>query len=241
MRELISGIYQIINLVNGNRYIGSSKDILKRKGEHFNLLRRGKHENNHLQNACDKFGIENLSFSVIEYCESDKETLLLREQYYMDTLKPEYNLNPLAQSCFGVKHTEESRRNMAKAARNRPTISEETRAKMSEKAKGNKSLSGYIPSEETRKKLSAALIGNKRRLGIPHTLEARKKMSGPRGPLDHKRKSPPSVSTETKEKIAAKKREWWANKKQAVNSMESMDCSNVTQNTLFLNDSRQTL
>lgn len=213
MRELISGVYQILNLVNGKRYIGSSKDILKRKGEHYNLLRRGKHENNHLQNACNKFGIENLSFCILEECEGSKEILLIREQHYLDVFKPEYNLNPLAHSCLGVKHTEETRRNVSRAAQNRPPVRNETREKHSVSMKGNKRLSGYVPSEETREKLSASLVGNTRAEGHHWTLseETRARMRKPKGPQTKKRAP---ISEETREKISARKREWWANKKQ---------------------------
>ena len=41
----ISGIYEIINLVNGKSYIGSSVDIRKRKWEHLHALRKNKHIN----------------------------------------------------------------------------------------------------------------------------------------------------------------------------------------------------
>ena len=48
MLDKISGIYEIICLVNGKYYVGSSKDILYRKGKHLGKLKRNKHENPHL-------------------------------------------------------------------------------------------------------------------------------------------------------------------------------------------------
>jgi predicted GIY-YIG superfamily endonuclease len=43
-----SGVYGIVNLVNGKVYIGSSVDLSRREGEHFRLLRGGYHRNTYL-------------------------------------------------------------------------------------------------------------------------------------------------------------------------------------------------
>ena len=40
--EVISGIYEIENLVNGNKYVGSSKDIYERWVQHQRELRKEK-------------------------------------------------------------------------------------------------------------------------------------------------------------------------------------------------------
>lgn len=46
-----SGIYMIVNLLNGKRYVGSSVDIYNRLHEHqFNLIKNKAH-NVHLQSA----------------------------------------------------------------------------------------------------------------------------------------------------------------------------------------------
>ena len=44
----VSGIYCIINLKNGKRYIGSSKNVRQRLWSHRAELRHNKHENPHL-------------------------------------------------------------------------------------------------------------------------------------------------------------------------------------------------
>lgn len=80
------GIYKITNKKSGKFYIGSSDDLNKRKYDHFYELRNGTHINTHLKNAYNKDGEENFIFEVIEECGSDE--LLIREQYYLDTLKP---------------------------------------------------------------------------------------------------------------------------------------------------------
>jgi group I intron endonuclease len=54
-------------------------------------------------------------FIIFEYCEPDK--LILREQFYIDALKPEYNINPIAGSRLGSKHSEESIAKMSESCR----------------------------------------------------------------------------------------------------------------------------
>lgn len=91
----ISGIYCIINIVNNKRYIGSSKNIRIRLWKHRSLLRGGKHENPHLQNSWNKNGENNFDYYIIEQCDEIK--LLEREQYYINNMKPEYNINLITQ------------------------------------------------------------------------------------------------------------------------------------------------
>ena len=47
---------------------------------------------------------------IIEFC--DTEELLKREQYYLDNLKPQYNIVESAGSTLGYKHTPESLQKM---------------------------------------------------------------------------------------------------------------------------------
>lgn len=77
-----SGIYQILNTMNGKRYIGQSRSLNNRKYEHFCQLSRNEHGNSHLQNAYNLYGEENFEWSVIEYV--DSENLTEREQYWVN-------------------------------------------------------------------------------------------------------------------------------------------------------------
>lgn len=43
---------------------------------------------------------------ILEFCNLNK--LLSREQFYLDNLKPEYNIAQTAGSTLGYKHTDES-------------------------------------------------------------------------------------------------------------------------------------
>lgn len=101
-----SGVYQWKNNTNGNSYIGSSVDLSKRLLQYFNAdhLLRNKHMT--ICNSLLKHGHSNFSLVILEYCDSKKT--IEREQYYMDLLKPEYNLLKFAGSSLGFKHTEET-------------------------------------------------------------------------------------------------------------------------------------
>ena len=85
----ISGIYQIRNATNNKKYIGSSKDIHKRWWHHRLDLTLRTHKNKHLLASWRKYGEKSFEFSIIEKCSAS--ALLIREQYYIDELKPEYN------------------------------------------------------------------------------------------------------------------------------------------------------
>jgi hypothetical protein len=56
--------------------------------------------------ALIKYGYSNFKLEILEYCTI--EDIRAREQYYLDILKPEYNLLPTAGSSLGFKHSEES-------------------------------------------------------------------------------------------------------------------------------------
>ncbi|SRR5260221_12917448 len=45
---------------------------------------------------------------ILEYCEKVKAVILSKEQFYLDLLKPEYNILKVAGSSLGYKHTVET-------------------------------------------------------------------------------------------------------------------------------------
>jgi hypothetical protein len=53
-----------------------------------------------------KYGYSNFKLEILEYCSRD--TVISREQYYLDLLSPEYNILDKAGSSAGYKHTEEA-------------------------------------------------------------------------------------------------------------------------------------
>ena len=65
-RELVSrkgGIYSFVHKVNGNQYIGSTKDLYVRLNEHLSHRK----SNKALQAAILKCGLDNFNFCIYEY------------------------------------------------------------------------------------------------------------------------------------------------------------------------------
>ena len=109
----MTGIYKIENIVNKKIYIGSCSNFNVRKGSHLCLLRQGKHHSIKLQRSFDKYGEANFIISLIESCE--KENLIKREQYYIDSLKPYYNICLIAGSTQGRIFTDSHKERLSKS------------------------------------------------------------------------------------------------------------------------------
>lgn len=95
-------IYQILNKVNGKFYIGSSYDYKRRKQAHLWQLRNNQHKCPHLQHSWNKHGENSFEFVILEEL-TRREELIPREQYYLDKLKPQYNILQIAGSSVGHK------------------------------------------------------------------------------------------------------------------------------------------
>lgn len=79
------------NQINGKRYVGSSLDLSQRFKNYLNIsYLLYKKENMNIKKALVAYGFVNFKLDILEYCEPS--VLLEREQYYLDTLKPEYNI-----------------------------------------------------------------------------------------------------------------------------------------------------
>lgn len=165
-----TGIYQIVNLVNGKRYIGSALKINQRKNQHFIAFKYNRNHNIYLQRAYNKYGKNNFKFEILLYC--SKLDLTFYEQRAIDAydFKILYNISPTAGNCVGVKHSEQSRINMSEAHKGK-THSPEQKAKIS------KIMKNRIISEEHRRKLSVA---NKGRI-IPEYEKIKMKKNALRG------------------------------------------------------------
>lgn len=113
MKAVEGGIYQIRNILTNDVYIGSAINFHGRKLRHWSKLRRNIHHSIILQRAWTKYGEENFVFEIIEKCVIKKELLKEREQHYLDTLNPKYNILKYALSVLGFKHSEETKRQMS--------------------------------------------------------------------------------------------------------------------------------
>jgi group I intron endonuclease len=98
------GIYELYVPETQWNYIGSSYDVNKRIKDHFKLLRNETHCNTILKNVYNKY--KTLLWRLVESCE--KADLLVREQFYIDTLNPTMNICKKAGSTIGYKHTPET-------------------------------------------------------------------------------------------------------------------------------------
>jgi GIY-YIG catalytic domain/Cytochrome C oxidase subunit II, transmembrane domain/NUMOD1 domain len=122
-----SGIYLWRNLVNSKIYIGSAINLRRRLYIYYSLKIFTYNTSMHIYRALLKYGYSNFSLEILEYCDpkdviksfaragraisrpSKRRRARLREQYYIDLLKPQYNLLKTAGSSTGYKHTEESK------------------------------------------------------------------------------------------------------------------------------------
>ena len=137
------GVYQILNVVTGKRYIGSSRKFEARFYEHRYALRQGTHHSKYLQASWTKYGEDSFRFEPILICA--REDLIFFEQRAMDSFSVEYNTLRVAGSSLGAK------------------ASPETRAKRSLLNMGNKFCVGRIPSELCRQRVAEA---NRKRKGL---------------------------------------------------------------------------
>ena len=166
-------IYKITNEINGKIYIGKhSTDNLNDGYMGSGVV---------LRQAIKKYGVENFTKDIIEFCDKEVELNDL-EKHYIDKYKSTdksigYNLTPggdgysvghtswlkgkhvseetkrkISEANKGRKHTEEEKKKLSELGKGRHH-SEESKKKLSELGKGRHH------SEETKKKLSEAKKG----------------------------------------------------------------------------------
>lgn len=176
---MTSGIYEIVNTINGKRYIGSAMNLVSRWKSHRNRLIAGGHANRHLQSSWNKHGEAAFQFSLMMTVE-DKTKLTWWEQRFFEALKPEYNICPTAGSQLGSKRApgfqvgrkqpESARKKISEAHRGKKApevaeanrqriVTEDTRKKMSDNRRGKKQSSEHVANR------AKAMIGNTNALG----------------------------------------------------------------------------
>lgn len=103
-----SGIYRWINKETGKSYVGSSANLSKRFNQYYNYNHIADTKRNmRIDRALLKYGYSKFKLEILEYCEISN--LIEREQYYLDILKPEYNILLRAGSSLGFKHSEKTK------------------------------------------------------------------------------------------------------------------------------------
>lgn len=176
------GIYRIVNLCDGNFYIGSTVNFKVRWQTHRRDLNNGVHKNMRMQVAWQRYGSTSFSFEVVEDVQ-DKAILLARENAYIFATKaavePNYNIAHKARkrSPSTVLVSSETRQKMSAAAKRRgmQPRTVEMNAKLAASqalAWEKRRLTGKdVVSKETRAKLSASSTGRR------HSSESIIKMS----------------------------------------------------------------
>lgn len=170
------GIYQILNKKIGDCYIGSAVNLKKRTTQHISLLRNNKSKHIYLQRAWNKYGEENFEVIYLEIIE-DKNTLTVREQYFIDLIKPKYNIRIIAQSNLGLKDSDEVKALKSKVAKTRGQTEKQMLAlKKAQKNRIGKPVIGKVKdslklgpismigkpkSEDTREKIRQTKVGDK--------------------------------------------------------------------------------
>lgn len=102
----VSGIYQILHCSTRQCYIGGASDVRRRAARHRRDLASGKHHAPRLQELYSKEGMNAFQILILE--EVLEEHLVQREQFYLDSIGPGFNLCPMADSCKGLKHSKET-------------------------------------------------------------------------------------------------------------------------------------
>lgn len=134
-----SGVYLWLHKTNGKYYIGSSVELRTRFYDYFSSSYFYKSGNTIIANAISKYGLEAFKFIVLEFTE--KEDALVREQYYISSLEPEYNILEIAGSTLGFEHSPETIVKLSKAATGR-VLGEEIRERISDSMKNNNNNPG---------------------------------------------------------------------------------------------------
>lgn len=138
-------VYCWVNNLNKKCYVGSSINFTMRLYKYYSVKNLNENKNA-ISGAFLIYGYSNFSLHILEYC--NKNECMTREQYYIDLLKPVYNILQGAGSSYGFKHNV----NTLKLFKKR-TVSAVTRNNLS-KAAGERIL-----TEKEKTKIALSRIG----------------------------------------------------------------------------------
>ncbi len=199
------GIYKIENLVNKKVYIGQSVDLQTRFQSHANCSRRNL--DTHLYRAIKKYGWESFSISILEECLV--EELDDKERYYIAfyaSIDPEKGYNKESGGSKFKKLSEETKQKMSEKAKGEGNPffgkkhSDETKERMS------KIRQGRSPSDQAKKNISEGLKGHKisekTKKAISESNKGKKASEEAKRRMSESRKGHP-VSEETRQKLSA--------------------------------------
>lgn len=163
-------VYQIVNVINCKRYVGSSVNVDERWKVHLRCLRKGIHVSSKLQRAWNKYGEDNFFFIILEYCDVSERNYI--EQYWindLDSYHNGYNCVPKVGSPansvpwnYRKRLTKKHKQNLSIAHKGK-IFTKERNQRISESLKGeNNHFFGKKHSIETKEKMRKAKLGKKR-------------------------------------------------------------------------------
>lgn len=114
-----SGVYCLINKINGHSYVGSSINLSSRMRNYLNnsFLKSRQNVNMPIVKALLKYDQSNFTLFIVEYAEP--QVLTIRETHFITSVLPYYNVLKQGYSSLGYKHTEETKQLLSELARNR--------------------------------------------------------------------------------------------------------------------------
>lgn len=100
------GVYAWENKINNKMYVGSGNPLYLRISDYYQDWYLASKNNLYIVRSLNKYSMNSFNLHILEY--SDSENIIMCEQKLIDLIKPEYNLNLMAGSTKGYKHTSES-------------------------------------------------------------------------------------------------------------------------------------
>src|SRR5690606_13201914 len=115
-------IYQWTHIESNKTYIGSAVDLSKRFKNYFNKNYLNRFKKMYICNALLHHGYSAFSLSIVENIdisnlskEEARQLILSREQHYLNSILPGYNILPTAGSLLGFYHSSETKAKMSEA------------------------------------------------------------------------------------------------------------------------------
>jgi group I intron endonuclease len=114
-----SGVYCLINKINGHSYVGSSNNLAFRMKNYLNnaFLKSRQNVNMPIVKALLKYSQSNFTLLILEHV--DTESLIIKETYFITSVVPYYNVLKQGYSSLGYKHTKETKELLSQLMKNR--------------------------------------------------------------------------------------------------------------------------
>lgn len=158
------GVYLIHNNVNGKQYVGSGMDLSKRLATYYFPSRLA--DGRFISNSILKYGHGNFSVVILAVLGNTltdaytKTGIIYKEQEYIHLYKPILNLNPVAGSSVGFKHSDESKKLLSEFRKGKP-LSKSTKLRLSALFSGELNpFWSKVHSATTLEKMSRAKVGD---------------------------------------------------------------------------------